>query len=351
MPTQTANMAEDQGEEDPVRQVAERYGAALRRIMQILQNQGKLDRAMVDALTADDLVSGLLLVHGAHPHSLETRVTGALQRTRPYLNSYGIDVELEGISPHGVVRLKLLVTREGNAPAAALRSTIEEAIEEAAPEITAIDVVEEEKPAVHSGLLPVDSLVIRENTPPAGTPMTSWHDMQGGTWEPVPEIAGLESDEVAGFLVRGYPVVACRLGQDIFACRDYCPRCTGAMTGATLQRSPAEPTGRAVLCCPTCRGHFDLHRAGICLDDKNLHLDLLPLLVRHGVLSVAVPSESVPAGQLRVVPPPGPDEITPAEMTPVQAIPLVTNAGQPVPSASPVPDAPLLQPAGGRTIE
>jgi len=343
MPTQTANKAEDKGEEDPVRQLEERYGAVLRRIMQILQNQGKLDPATVDALTADDLVSGLLLVHGAHPHSLAARVAGALEKIRPYLGKHGLDVELEGISPDGVVRLRLLAKHEGTS-AAPFRSAMHEAIVEAAPEVTAIDIVEGEKLGGHSGPIPVDSLVIRENTPPAGTPVPSWRDMPGGTWEPVPEIGGLESGEVAGFLVRGYPVVACRLAQDIFACRDYCPRCTGAMTGATLQRSSAEPAGGAVLCCPTCRGHFDLHRDGICLDDKNLHLDLLPLLVRHGVLSVAVPSESVP---LPAVPPPGPDEITPAEMTPVQAIPLVTTAGQPVPSLSPVPDAPLLQPAAG----
>ncbi|MFC7848449.1 NifU family protein [Arthrobacter sp. NPDC057388] len=346
MPAQTANRAGDKGEEDPVRQVEERYGAALRRIMQILQNQGKLDPATVNALTADDLVSGLLLLHGAHPHSLAARVAGALEKIRPYLGSHGLDVELEGISPDGVVRLQLLANHEG-ASAAPFRSAVHEAIGEAAPEVTAIDIVEGEKPGGHSGLIPVDSLVIRENTPPAGTPVPSWHDMPGGTWEPVPEIAGLESGEVAGFLVRGYPVVACRLAQDIFACRDYCPRCTGAMMGATLQRNSAGPAGIAVLCCPTCRGHFDLHRGGICLDDRNLHLDLLPLLVRHGVLSVAVPSESVP---LPAVPPPGPDEITPAEMTPVQAIPLITAADQPVQSLSPVPEAPILQPAVGQDL-
>lgn len=334
-------------EEDLVRQVTERYGTALRRIMQILQNQGKLDDATLDALAADELVSDLLLVHGLHPHSLEARVAGALDSMRPYLGTHGGDVELEGISPDGVVRLKLFISQEGLASTASLRSAVEGAIGEAAPEITAIDVVEGEKPAGPSGPISVDSLVIRENTPSAGTPVASWHDMPGGTWEPVPEIAGLEPGEVAGFLVRGYPVLACRLGQDIFACHDYCPRCTGSMTGATLQRPSAEPGRGAVLCCPTCRGHFDLHRAGVCLDDKGLHLEPLPLLVRHGVLSVAVPAESVPAAPLPVVPQPP----TPAEMTPVQALPVVTTAGQPDPPVTPVQDAPQLQPAAGQAVE
>ena len=335
------------GEEDLVRQVTERYGTALRRIMQILQNQGKLDDATLGALAADELVSGLLLVHGLHPHSLEARVAGALDNVRPYLGSHGCDVELEGISPDGVVRLKLLTTQEGIASTASLRSAVEEAIGEAAPEVTAIDVLEGEKPAGPSGPISVDALVIRENTPPAGTPVASWHDMPGGTWEPVPEIAGLESGEVAGFLVRGYPVVACRLGQDIFACRDHCPRCTGSMTGATLQRTSAEPGRGAVLCCPTCRGHFDLHRAGVCLDDKDLHLDPLPLLVRRGVLSVAIPIESVPSAPMPAVPSPS----TPAEMTPVQALPVVTTAGQPDPPVTPIQGAPQLQPAAGQAGE
>jgi nitrite reductase/ring-hydroxylating ferredoxin subunit len=113
--------------------------------------------------------------------------------------------------------------------------------------------------------------------------------MNGGTWEPVPEIAGLEPGDVAGFLIAGYAVLACRTGQDVYAYRDYCPRCSGSMAGATLQRALAAPTGGGLLRCPTCRGHFDVRQAGSCLEDRSLHLDPLPLLVRGGVMSVAVP--------------------------------------------------------------
>ena len=333
------------GAEDLVRQVTDLYGAALRRIMQILQNQGKLDDATMEALTADDLISGLLVVHGMHPHSLEARVTAAVDRMRPYLGSHGGDVELEGISPDGVVRLKLLATNEGfPSSSSTLRSALEEAIGSAAPEVTAIDVVVGGKPAAPSGLMPVDSLHVRENSPAATTPATSWRQMSGGRWEPVPEIAGLESGEVASFLVSGYPLVACRAGQDIFAYRDYCPRCTGAMTGATLQRGAAEPAGGALLCCPTCRGHFAVHHAGVCLDDKDLHLDPLPLLVCGGVLSVAVPTESGQAAPVPAIPAPP----APAEVTPVQSIPLVVPDGQPVSAANPIPAGPQLQPVAGQ---
>ena len=48
--------------------------------------------------------------------------------------------------------------------------------------------------------------------------------------------------------------------------------------------------GDAVLRCPTCLAHYDVRRAGACLDAPELHLDPLPLLVNDDVVSVAVPA-------------------------------------------------------------
>jgi len=310
--------------EDLVRQVADIYGSGLRRIMEILHDQGKLDDATVEALAADSLVSGLLVLHGLHPRSLEARVAAAVDRLRPYLGSNGLDVELEGTSQDGVVRLKLLRTQPGGPPASTpLKSEMEAAIKAAAPEVTALDVAEGEKPAGSPDLIPVDSLPVRANNPADATPAAPWQDMPGGSWEPIPEIAGLASGEVAAFLIGGYPVVACRTGQDLYAYRDFCPRCTGSMAGATLHRATDTQAGASLLSCPTCRGHFDV-RHGACLEDKDLHLDPLPLLVQGGVLCVAVPREAAPAAPpTAVAAHPGPTESTPA-----QALPLVAPTGQ-----------------------
>jgi nitrite reductase/ring-hydroxylating ferredoxin subunit len=68
------------------------------------------------------------------------------------------------------------------------------------------------------------------------------------------------------------------------------------MAGAVLQRALAAPTGGGLLRCPTCRAHFDVRQAGSCLEDRNLHLDPLPLLVRGGVMSVAVPAAAGKGG-------------------------------------------------------
>jgi nitrite reductase/ring-hydroxylating ferredoxin subunit len=195
--------------------------------------------------------------------------------------------------------------------------------------------VEVEKQAGTPELIPVDSLPVRANNPAVATHAGPWQDMSGGTWEPVPEIAGLESGEVAAFLVGGHPVLACRTGEDLYAYRDYCPRCTGSLAGATLHRSASAEAGGSLLGCPTCRGHFDVRHGGTCLEDKDLHLDPRPLLVQGGVLCVAVPGEQESAGPLPAVPAaPGP-----TEATPVQAIPLVAPAGLTASVLAPKPAA------------
>ena len=280
--------------EELVRQVTELYGSGLARILEILDDRGQLDGGTLDALTADELVSSLLVIHGLHPQDVETRVAAALDSVRPYLGSHGGNVELLDISPAGVVRLRLLGTCQGcPSSSVTLKFAVEEAIESAAPEVTAIEVVEEESRPAVPAVIPVDALLVRLNHEADGTATggdaAGWHEHASGSWEPVPEIAGLEPGDVAGFLVGGYPVLACRTGQDVYAYRDYCPRCTAAMAGATLQRALAAPVGGGLLRCPSCRAHFDVRQAGSCLEDRSLHLDPLPLLIRAGVMSVAVP--------------------------------------------------------------
>jgi hypothetical protein len=51
--------------------------------------------------------------------------------------------------------------------------------------------------------------------------------------------------------------------------------------------------------CPRCRAHFDVVHAGAGVDEKadaTVHLDPIPLLVRDGVLSIAVAAEHTEAG-------------------------------------------------------
>ncbi|TFD54735.1 hypothetical protein E3T55_02790 [Cryobacterium frigoriphilum] len=293
--------------EELVRQVTDLYGEALEHVLTIAGETDAhgirpapggtdgLDRApgshsMVGALVADELISGLLLVHGLHPQDAPTRVAAALESVRPYLGSHGGDVQLLGLSADGVVRLRLLGSCNGcPSSSVTLKLAVEDAIERAAPEVTRIDV---EEPVKVAAVIPVAALRIRLADAPDTADARA--DL-GGSWQPVPELADLDPGEVAGFVVAGVPILATRTSSDVFVFRDHCPRCAASMAGATLQRALAAPAGGGLLRCPTCRKHFDVRAAGACIEDKGVHLDPLPLLRRDGVPSVAVPSLVVPS--------------------------------------------------------
>jgi Fe-S cluster biogenesis protein NfuA/nitrite reductase/ring-hydroxylating ferredoxin subunit len=220
-------------------------------------------------------VAGLLLVHGLHPYGAETRIERALAGVRPYLGSHGGDVELLEVTADGVARLRMLGSCDGcPSSSVTLKLAVEGAIEAAAPEIAAIEVEEPRTPAV----IPVTSLFSR------------LHEAAGSTWVAVPELAALALGEVRPTAVEGLPVLGCRIGDDLFAYRDGCARCGQSVAGATLTRRLGGATGDAVLRCPGCRAHYDVRRAGACLDDASLHLSPLPLLAGDGTVLVAVPT-------------------------------------------------------------
>ncbi|MEJ7583330.1 MAG: NifU family protein [Acidimicrobiales bacterium] len=124
--------------EDVLAAVTELYGGGLARAVELAGE----DRELLDRLVADDLVGSLLVLHGLHPLSLTERVMGALDSVRPYLGSHGGDVEvLEVDEDEGVVSLRMLGSCDGCASSSVtLELAVEKAIEEAAPEITRIDV-------------------------------------------------------------------------------------------------------------------------------------------------------------------------------------------------------------------
>ncbi|MGW0021363.1 NifU family protein [Rhodococcus sp. NPDC003382] len=256
--------------EDLVREVLDLYGAGLTRILDAIA----VYPGAVDAVARDDLVASLLLVHGLHPHDVTTRVRTALDSVRPYLESHGGDVDLLDI--HGsVVRLRLLGNCRGcPSSAATLELTVRDAVRAAAPEITELDV--ETEPDDH-GLIRPETLFAHVRSDVSGK------------WCAVTEFEELAEGEVGGFTIAGLPVLACRLDGRYLAYRDHCPVCGGSFAGAVLHRRAGGDAG-AVLRCPGCRAHFDVRRAGARVDDGAAeHLEPLPVLVRDGTLSLAVP--------------------------------------------------------------
>jgi Fe-S cluster biogenesis protein NfuA len=131
--------------EELVRTLVELYGAGLDRVMEIVTETGSAET--LHRLTTDDLVSGLLIVHDLHPLSTAERVRMALDGVRPYLGLHDGGVELLGVEPSGVVRLRLTGTCDGCASSqVTITDAIERAITAAAPETTGVQVETEEKP-------------------------------------------------------------------------------------------------------------------------------------------------------------------------------------------------------------
>ncbi len=273
--------------EQLVREVVELYGAGFSRIMAAVGSQA--DSGMLNRLVADDLVASLLLVHGLHPHDVHRRVSDALDRVRPYLGSHGGDVHLLDIVGDTVQLQFAGSCKSCPSSAVTLELAVEDAIRAAAPEVSAIEVVAPEAAAAEpTAVIPAESLLAQVHA------RAHANGGNSAAWHPVPDLADLAPGEVGGFSVAGTVVLACRVGDQLYAYRDHCPACDGSLAGAALHRSVA---GRdPVLRCPRCHAHFDVVHAGAGLDDgPQRHLDPIPLLVRDGVLSLAVPAEPIGA--------------------------------------------------------
>ena len=122
-----------------LRTVIELHGAAMERILQKLADSGEAGVGLIDALAGDEVVGCILLLHGLHPLDLETRVHQALEKVRPLLRSHGGNVELVDLSG-GVARLRMLGSCDGcPSSGMTLKTAIEEAIYESAPDVTAIE--------------------------------------------------------------------------------------------------------------------------------------------------------------------------------------------------------------------
>lgn len=117
------------------------HAQGLEKILESIHQTGESGTALIDQLGRDQLVSGVLLLHGLHPLDLETRVRQALETVRPRLGLHGGNVELIQVTEDGGVRIKLAGNCNGcPASRVTLQSTIEEELYSAAPDISSLEV-------------------------------------------------------------------------------------------------------------------------------------------------------------------------------------------------------------------
>jgi Fe-S cluster biogenesis protein NfuA/nitrite reductase/ring-hydroxylating ferredoxin subunit len=261
--------------------VLDLHGEALARMIDALGPRGEpaTDR-LLERMASDDVIRGVLLLHGLHPLDLRTRVEGALESVRPYMRSHGGGVELLDVVGD-TVRIRL----EGHcktcpSSTVTLKLAVEKAIYEAAPDVEAIEVVEPQHaqgPPQIAGLVALP-VVNASNPRPAPRPSVT----VSGEWVTLAARAShVNNGSVVKTTADGEAVLIARTGDVFYAYVARCPACAGGMEDASLDG--------AVLVCDGCAGRYDIRRAGAGIG-SDFRIEPLPLLEDSGVLRIAVPA-------------------------------------------------------------
>jgi Fe-S cluster biogenesis protein NfuA len=140
---------------DAVSALAEVYGEALARATAYASTTP----AVLAAITDDELLSHLLVLHGIHPDPVDRRVVHALDDLRPALQERGGDVELAGID-QGVATVRLSVK---GCSSTGVEDAVREAVLAVAPELSDVARAPAKRDAA---FIPLNALMAR----PCGTP-------------------------------------------------------------------------------------------------------------------------------------------------------------------------------------
>jgi Fe-S cluster biogenesis protein NfuA len=141
------------------------HGAALEKILKITHEAGETGELLIRKFGGDQLVSSLLLLYGLHPCDMRTRVTAALEKSRGLLDSHSAKAELVSISEDGAVTLRFHLKPGGcGSTAATVKSTLESAVQDAAPDAASILVQETDHGALRSGFVSVAQLANSQGT-------------------------------------------------------------------------------------------------------------------------------------------------------------------------------------------
>ncbi len=259
--------------EEIVRLLMQLYGAGLAKILEVAvalaDETAAARQQLFTRLAEDPLVTSLLVLHELHPQDTESRITGALERVRPYLRSHGGNIALVGVAG-GVVRLRLEGSCDG-CPSSSLtmKLAVEKAIQEAAPEIERIDVEE----SIHSAKAPPDES--------SGSTKTT----ASGEWIVLNRMPEFNGTNLAAAELSGTRFILCRVGETLYAYRDVCPSCGASLAQAALRDD--------LLACAGCQRNYDVRLAGRCVDNGATHLEPLPLLTEDHQVRISMPAGGV----------------------------------------------------------
>jgi len=136
------------------------HGACLERMLEVVGKNGESGKSIIDTFARDGVVKSVLLLYGLHPVDIKTRVLEALEKTQPSMRSHAVTVSFVSIDEAGMVTLRMEGKSEGcGSSALALKQAVEQAIYEAAPDISEIVMQGYvEKASTTTGFVPLASL-------------------------------------------------------------------------------------------------------------------------------------------------------------------------------------------------
>lgn len=132
-------------------------GAGFERVLEIIYKSNGTGAQLIDELGEDSLIGSLLVLHGIHPDDVQTRVEKKLKQIDSRLHKMGAQATLVS-SVEGMIRIR--VSLQGHVCGSTsknVRSTVEEAIYEAAPDLSSLVLEGLEEPGA-SGFVGIEQL-------------------------------------------------------------------------------------------------------------------------------------------------------------------------------------------------
>jgi Fe-S cluster biogenesis protein NfuA len=140
------------------------HGSGLERILELVFQSGDHGAHIIDQLGQDPLVSSLLILYGLHPDHLQTRVERKLEQIRSKLFKQGAEATLVSVNG-GDIRVRIgLNGHTCGSTGRTVEAAVEEAIYEAAPDLTSLVVEGLEQPAA-SGFVGLEKLMSASSSP------------------------------------------------------------------------------------------------------------------------------------------------------------------------------------------
>jgi Fe-S cluster biogenesis protein NfuA/nitrite reductase/ring-hydroxylating ferredoxin subunit len=264
--------------EELVSSVVQMYGAGLERILGRMLAAGEAGEQLAVALTDDQFLAALLLIHDLHPVPLEARVQEALDSVRPYMESHGGNVELLSLE-NGIARIHLRGScSDCSASAVTLELAIKQALEQAAPDLEGLE-VEGVAPQTMDGTgLPM----VTGSAPPTGMelPVVMSAPPAAPSWFDLESVGELADGSIVPVAVAGNELMIANVDGTLLAYRDTCAGCGAPLHDGELRAG--------ALSCRRCERSFFLPRAGRSMDDEGLQLEPIPLLRERDRVKVAL---------------------------------------------------------------